>query len=86
MAYFAQISREIVNMFALDMADQRCSVPGGVVTVQTLPDVLSLNHFLLHQLIPVQGEVCVTIVPVNTLLISLMVNGHYRLQLDLAGL
>ena len=86
MAYFAQISWEVVNMFALDMADQRCSVPGGVVTVQTLPDVLSLNHFLLHQLIPVQGEVCVTIVPVNTLLISLMVNGHYRLQLDLAGL
>jgi len=86
MAYFAQISWEVVNMFALDMADQRCSVPGGIVTVQTLPDVLSLNHFLLHQLIPVQGEVCVTIVPVNTLLISLMVNGHYRLQLDLAGL
>ena len=86
MAYFAQISWEVVNMFALDMADQRCSVPGGIVTVQTLPDVLSLNHFLLHQLIPVQGEVCVTIVPVNTLLISLMVNGHYRLQLGLAGL
>ena len=86
MAYFAQISWEVVNMFALDMADQRCSVPGGVVTVQTLPDVLSLNHFLLHQLIPVQGEVCVTIVPVNILLISLMVNGHYRLQLGLAGL
>ena len=86
MAYFAQISGKIVNMFALDMADQRGSVPGGVVTVETLPDVLSLNHFLLHQLIPVQREVGVTIVPVNILPISLMVNRHYRLQLGLAGL
>ena len=88
MAYFAQISWEVVNMFALDMADQRCSVPGGIVTVQTLPDVLSLNHFLLHQLIPVQREVGVTIVPVNSpgLLFSLLVDRHYRLQLGLAGL
>ena len=86
MAYFAQISWEVVNMFALDMADQRCSVPGGIVTVQTLPDVLSLNHLLLHQLIPVQREVGVTIVPVNILLISLMVNRHYRLQLGIVGL
>ena len=68
------------------MADQRCPVPGGVVTVQTLPDVLSLNHLLLHQLIPVQREVGVAIVPVNILLISLMVNRHNRLQLGIVGL
>ena len=88
MANFAQISGEIVNMFALDMADQRCSVPGSVVTVETLPDVLSLDHPLLHQLIPVQSEVGVTIVPVNSpsLLLSLLVDRHYRLQLGLAGL
>ena len=73
-------------MFALDMADQRCSVPGGVVTVETLPDVLSLNHFLLHQLIPVQSEVGVAVVPVNSLLLALLVDRHYRLQLGLAGL
>ena len=84
MANFAQISWEIVNMFALDMADQRCSVPGGVVTVQALPGVLSLDHLLLHQLIPVQGHVGVTIVPVNTLLLCLLVDRHNRLQLRLA--
>ena len=86
MANFAQISGEIVNMFALDMADQRCPVPGSVFTVQTLPDVLSLDHLLLHQLIPVQSEVGVAIVPINSLLLALLVDRHYRLQLGLAGL
>ena len=83
---FTKISREIVNMFALNVADKRGSVPSGVITVQTFPDIFSLAHPLLHQLVPVQGQVGVTVIPVNILLLHLVVNGNYWFKLRLTRL
>ena len=86
---FANISWKTVNVFALDVADERGFVPCCVVAVLAVPDVLPLAHLFFHQLIPVPGQIRVGVVPIHgeatgqSLLLSVMMDCHYWFQFRL---